>query len=402
MSERTALDAADRQWKSVDAIRASVPGGQNPLLRQGISPGDWLDRPIPPRRWVVDGLIPVGGVTLLYGDGALGKSLLAMQLQAACAIGTTWLGQVTMQCPSVGFYTEDDADEIHRRGADIYRHYGVALNDPSLQSVKYFDRVGLENNLIDFGKIFDRDTGVTKNLWQETRLFRDIMDLAIQRQARLVILDALADLYSGNENEKATVRYFMGQLRNIASEIDGAVLLLAHPSVAGMASGSGTSGNTAWNNSARSRLYLTRPKSDEEIDSDPDLRILSTMKSNYGRIGKRVDIRWDDGVFVTEQSEGMVASLVRDNQVSAVLEGLQTLAKQTRSSSAAPNVSNYAPKLLKDLPVCKGIGISSLKRIVSDLMAAGEISRQKVGIGPDRHAVYGLLPTPKTSSGTLL
>lgn len=399
MTKGPTPDPASDRWKSIDAIRASVPGSQNPLLRQGISPRDWAGKNVPPRRWVVDGLIPVGGVTLLYGDGALGKSLIAMQLQAACAIGGSWLGQPTMECGSVGFYTEDDGEEIHRRGADIYRHHAVSLNDERLDQVRYFDRVGLENSLVSFDRFFDRDTGITKSLWETTRFYQDVLEIAQRRAARLVIFDALADHYLGGENEKPMVRYFMAQLRNIAIEIDGAVLMLAHPSVAGMASGSGTSGNTAWNNSARSRLYLTR--SDEE-GADPDMRYLTNRKANYGRIGKRIQLRWNDGVFVAEQQDGTVAAIQRGNEVSAVLEGLQVLAKQVRSSSGTPTVSNYAPRLLKDLPVCRGIGLASLKRIVTELLAAGDISRQKVGLGPDRHAIYGLLPTPKEPQGTLV
>jgi hypothetical protein len=47
------------------------------------------------------------------------------------------------------------------------------------------------------------------------------------------------------------------QLRGLALETSSTALLLAHPSLSGMASGSGTSGSTAWSNSVRSRLYLT-------------------------------------------------------------------------------------------------------------------------------------------------
>lgn len=38
--------------------------------------------PPPPRQWVLDGLIPVGAVSALYGDGGLGKSMLALNLMA--------------------------------------------------------------------------------------------------------------------------------------------------------------------------------------------------------------------------------------------------------------------------------------------------------------------------------
>jgi hypothetical protein len=52
-----------------------------------IDPLCWDEEPIPERRWIVPGIIPEGNVTMLNGDGGLGKSQLALQLLAACTIG---------------------------------------------------------------------------------------------------------------------------------------------------------------------------------------------------------------------------------------------------------------------------------------------------------------------------
>jgi hypothetical protein len=42
---------------------------------------------VPDREWLVPDLIPTRTVTLLYGDGGTGKSLLALQLAVAVALG---------------------------------------------------------------------------------------------------------------------------------------------------------------------------------------------------------------------------------------------------------------------------------------------------------------------------
>ena len=52
------------------------PTGIRPL--DVIDPLGWQDQPLPERRWLVDGLIPLHNVTMLGGDGGLGKSLLAL------------------------------------------------------------------------------------------------------------------------------------------------------------------------------------------------------------------------------------------------------------------------------------------------------------------------------------
>ena len=53
---------------------------------------DLADQPVPERDWLVPGLVPSGTVTLLGGDGGTGKSLVTLQLAAAIALGTPWLG----------------------------------------------------------------------------------------------------------------------------------------------------------------------------------------------------------------------------------------------------------------------------------------------------------------------
>ena len=42
--------------------------------------------------------------------------------------------------------------------------------------------------------------------------------------------------------------------------MDGAVIASAHPSRAGLKTGEGDSGSTAWNAGFRSRLYFSAPK----------------------------------------------------------------------------------------------------------------------------------------------
>jgi hypothetical protein len=75
-----------------------------------VSPADLKGYP-PPREWNVDDWLPCGVVTGLYGEGGLGKSLLALQLQTSMATNKPWLGLSVMQGPSLGVYYEDDHNE---------------------------------------------------------------------------------------------------------------------------------------------------------------------------------------------------------------------------------------------------------------------------------------------------
>lgn len=110
-------------------------------------------------------------------------------------------------------------------------------------------------------------------------------------------MDTLADLFPGNENDRAQARHFVGMIRGLAIRHDCAVVMLSRPSLSGMTSGSGSSGSTASNNSARSRLYFERIESDG-CEVDPDARVLRTMKANQRLTSEEIGVRWHAGVFV--------------------------------------------------------------------------------------------------------
>lgn len=84
---------------------------------------------IPERPWLVPNLVLVGAVTLVYGDGSVGKSTLLMQFATAVATGTDWIGQLPKQGPVFYVSAEDDEDEIHRRLADIVASRGLKLSE---------------------------------------------------------------------------------------------------------------------------------------------------------------------------------------------------------------------------------------------------------------------------------
>ena len=65
---------------------------------------------------------------MLSGDGGTGKSLLAMQLSAAVATGTTWLGLAVNRGPVLYFSAEDDLDETHIRLKEICSAEGLDLS----------------------------------------------------------------------------------------------------------------------------------------------------------------------------------------------------------------------------------------------------------------------------------
>lgn len=270
--------------KSTEAFSEIAPRDDGPFRAS-----DFVGEPAE-RRWVVKDWIVDGAVNSLYGDGGLGKTLLAQQLACCVSMGVPWLGIETIKGSVMAVLCEDDVDELHRRHNEIKAAMGYAVGNP-FSDVWLWPRVGHDNVLVRW----DRDAKATLGDFAQ-RLMDEIED----KQPSVLILDTLSDFYGGNEIDRVQVNYFVKSVLGgliAARKAQGSpltVLLLGHPSVSGKSSGSGFSGSTAWNNAVRSRIYLTRP---EEGASDE--RILTRGKANYAKSGDETAIRlfYADGVL---------------------------------------------------------------------------------------------------------
>ncbi|MBY3220743.1 AAA family ATPase [Rhizobium laguerreae] len=323
-----------------------------------INPADWHGEPVPTREWYCEGLVPMRTVTILNGDGGVGKSLLALQLAAAGAMGLDTLGMEPLAGRTLVLGAEDDADEFQRRLDDIANAHGKDLRFLSmLRLIALADRDALLS-------VPDR-----AQVMQPTPLWRGIETYARDFKPKLIILDTAADLFGGDEIKRSQVRQFIAMLRKLAMEIDCAIVLLAHPSVQGIQSGTGTSGSTAWNNSVRSRLYLTKG----DKDADPDIRILKTMKANYGKTGDEIRIKWKDGIFVLDDGKPSPGSALMNVRAERIFRDVLSAINRSGDRVAKTKGLNYAPKVMAERPDAEGLSAKMLEAAMQRLMAEGEL-----------------------------
>jgi RecA-family ATPase len=93
-----------------------------------------------------------------------------------------------------------------------------------------------------------------------SELFDQIRAAAREHSAKLVVLDTLADIFPGNENDRGQARQFVQTaLGRLARELDCAVIVLARPSRSGQNRGSGESDLTGWIGAFRSLPVATLP-----------------------------------------------------------------------------------------------------------------------------------------------
>jgi RecA-family ATPase len=339
-----------------------------PQIQGILDPLSWHGLPAPPRQWLVAGLIPLHNVTMLAGDGGLGKSLLVQQLVTACALDRDWINRPVKACKAIGLFCEDDRDELWRRQEDICRLYDVEHGD--LEHLKFLSRVAMNNLLIEFASQFE--AGVP------TAFYGLVREFALDFGAQIVVLDSLHDLFGGNENSRPQARQFIGLLRELAIAIDGAVILTAHPSLSGRDKGTGESGSTAWSNAVRSRLYLTRLP-DDEMPS-PDKRLLTSKKSNYSALAEDVGLTWRDGVFVADEvPTGVFAGIAKDRAERVFIECLAELTERGSNVSDSRNAANYAPKIMTAMPQARGCRRRDLEGAMHRLFHAKAIRNQTYG-----------------------
>ena len=251
--------------------------------------------PLPARQWAIDQWIPAQTVSLLFGAGGVGKSLLAQQFANRIAEGEPVFGLETTQMPVLYVGCEDDALELSRRQLDINEWRGVDEFGSGPDNCWLWPRIGEDNVIVTFPSQGEALAGE----FFET-LYRTASEVKGDADAIFIILDTAADMFGGNENVRREVNTFVKTfLGSLVLKLNATVLVLAHPSLSGLASGSGLSGSTAWENSVRSRAYLSR---DAETDG---VRILSRKKSNYSETGdesKDIKLIWDKGVLTVPTS----------------------------------------------------------------------------------------------------
>ena len=252
--------------------------------------------------------------TGIYAPPGTGKTLLTQLLCTAAAIGKAWMGLPVRQCKSVLLYCEDDLEEMHERQDAINRFYDVTFDDLGL--MRWLPRLGKDNAMMTF----EQGRGTT------TTLFHNVLAEVKSFGAQLVIFDTLSDVFAGSEIDRNQARQFVQQCPALmAREIAGAVVCCAHPSLTGMNSASGNSGNsgsTAWPAAFRSHLYLEVPKAEDGEEPDAkggDRRILTRKKSNWAKTGETLPMHWKDGVFVADQSTtGIIGSIDRQRLRSGI------------------------------------------------------------------------------------
>jgi hypothetical protein len=282
-------------------------------------------------KWLVPGLVPLRGLTLLAGAGGLGKSTFAIRLAADLSRGE--LLEEGEPASTLIVTTEDTAEEILRpralaANADVSRIevYRVPLEDGGM--------LVLPGDFEELERIIDKSN------------------------ARLVVIDPILGALDValDSHKDQHVRAVLGRLARIAEERELAVVLVAHVNKASSRDAYiRVSGSVALYNAARSVVLVTadpeNPDSTEPDDTSPVLRIVSQHKANYSRRvpPRRYEIRAIVLEELDERGERLESSAMLYLEDAAGIELADLLAEAGVSPNGSQPKTSRAAELLTEM-----------------------------------------------------
>ena len=198
-------DIADHapDW-SPELIERKAP----PVLLQLINIRLWQGTQPKGRRWVVYERIPAVNVSLLTGQGGVGKTLLMQQLAVATVLGSTkgWIGEMPEPGPVLFITAEDDEDELHFRFHKIAAYYDTDFDTLASKGLHLLSLAGKDAAMATVNQ---------KGIVTPTELFKTMVRTARQLKPRWIGLDTAADIFIVNERDRSEVRQCISLLRGL-------------------------------------------------------------------------------------------------------------------------------------------------------------------------------------------
>jgi RecA-family ATPase len=347
-----------------------LPAGDNaavPAPLVTVSPAAWRGTEPVDLRWLAQGRIRANDLAILSGNGGAGKTEIAAHLLVSVAAGLgDWLGCVVDAGPALFVSCEEDETDVRDRVERIAKHRSIDPHGlPDLHLVfPDLDATWLATAEQRTGRV------------SKTPLLIQIEAWIDQFRPRLIVIDSVAAVFDGDAIQRRQVRAFLAMLRKIAREREVGILLLDHPSVRGMADGTGTANSVDWRNSVRSMMHLSDPAKD-----DPDARDLELKKTNRGKPGEKVALRWNGLTFSTEATAGAsspyraAAERDVDDVFLRLLDKRIAQGRPVRPSSGRGS----APAEMEGDPEAKGIKAEAFRAAMERLFTAGTIVTVETG-----------------------
>lgn len=160
------------------------------------------------QEFVINGLLRRGEKMILSGASKAGKSFALTELAVSIASGTQWLGNYSCT-PNKVLYVNLEID----RASFLHRIYSVseALHIPGKKWLENFTVWNLRGYVLERKRLIDQ-----------------LINAALSKNAKVVILDPIYKMGTGNENSAREIAMFCDDLDKVATEAGCAVIYCHH------------------------------------------------------------------------------------------------------------------------------------------------------------------------------
>ena len=352
--------------------RAEAATKWEPVKLQWIDMSNWDSEPVPEQEWAVPDRIPLRQCVLFSGEGSAGKSTTQLHLSVAHVFARDWLGTVPEVGPAIYIDAEDDESVLHRRLAAILDHYNVTFSEAVKGGLHLMSLAGQDAVLASASR---------NGRIEPTALYKQLLEAAGDIRPKMIGIASSANVYAGSEIDRSQVQQFISLLTRIAIVANGSLALISHPSLTGINTDTGLSGNTQWHNAVRARFYMKSVKPEAGEQPDSDLREIVFKKNNYGPISASIVLRYQNGLFLPVPGMASLDQATREARADEIfLELLHRFATENRYVSDKRS-SAYAPAVFAKEDVARKAGINStdLAGAMRRLFTAGKIWNEPCG-----------------------
>lgn len=316
------------------------------------------DRQISPPEFLLDGWLPRGIMSALYGVDGIGKTVFMMtqaMLLACEPESDEEYARGMRGVPCLLLLAEDTPQAIQWRLKNIAETLGL----PSRRWASRLHIPSLMDADVKWMR-YEKD-GTPKRTafaeWTE----RTIEKLRIVHYGA----DPISDIYEDRENERDRVAPFLRDQNKLCVTYNLAGLLLGHPA---KAEGSTYSGSGAWSSKVRSRLFMRR-----ETISGVDQVIVSQEKTNYGpKMAERRYVFNDKGVLVdADPAKSAVQAEARKEELRGrLLQYMQEATLGGQHVSALRTARNFLPAVMIEQGAAGDATKEELAGVLMDLIRA--------------------------------
>ena len=310
MREIPLPDEAPEWVESADEFAAEIAAAQPIEDLHTVDAFDFDEARIPPRPWIVPGVLLSGYTHMLVAPGGSGKSLFTLQLAICLASGDQWGEWMPRKKQkTLLINVEDDLDEQRRRLAAARR-----IMEPDMAKLAGMIHLAADPESIVVAKADPMAKTVVA-----TPVVDALRRYIIDNDIGVLVVDPFAETFQGDENSNSEVKWAMRIWRDQIAKPTGCAVYLVHHTTKGAANGAGDAdvirGAGAIVNSTRISATLM-PMTEAEAEAAgisphdrhkfvryDDAKVNQSLKSGRARWFEKISVHLDNGTEDTPADE---------------------------------------------------------------------------------------------------